>query len=412
MGVTVTVGKCYAHYLSGFQGSSGTAPTSTYLFRVGPDTLCYMTLFGGVENTVCYANLYSIGQMETDGAAYSAGATTKSAAIKTTPFKIILVSNALPSQIAGGTGPLDRFLMAAYDQDRFLVASANYIWVVNMATGAVTTNAITGSTHISSYDTVELGTARTSFTKQMAVSSSGYVGVPIVGYNAGVAVASWNAIINPLTGVVLAEGSTTAGTLSAIRAGLPASDAFFGVGSGYFYITVAAVATNISTGFGNAVAGSSDCGFFPVNPTSKLIVTHLGTNPEAFDYTNKIMSLTAASTWSQSATMATNSTNWAWLPGCGFLTASEYAMIQTSAFNTTGSGQNKILMCSTADGSILETINIVDQNGGQAHDTDIAAMTNTTTTIKSAAYEGDSASGTLFIADLFNYQPGNVGGAL
>lgn len=162
-----------AHYLAGFHGSTGTVPSTTYLRRVGPDHLAYLTIFGAGGSSTMWVNLYKISQMLTDGAAYSLGATSKGAAIKTQPYATVQIAQTFQVQITTSGHKYDRFVVGAYDETRFVIADCFYVHVISLVDGSVSTTAISGSSLMGNFTTHE--TSRGSLSRPLVVNPSGYI---------------------------------------------------------------------------------------------------------------------------------------------------------------------------------------------------------------------------------------------
>lgn len=168
-------GTFASHYLDGFTGSSGTAPTSSYISRVGKDTICYLTVFGAT----CYSSLYSIAQMATDGPAYSLGATSKSAAIKTQPYAVSLVCSSVVSTTQSGY-ILDQFKWAAYSDSHFVFVTSTEICMIALSDGSVSKHGFSSS-HSGSFDGFGI-VGGSDAANQCFVGSDGYISINLFGF--------------------------------------------------------------------------------------------------------------------------------------------------------------------------------------------------------------------------------------
>lgn len=395
----------YAHYLTGFQGSSGTAPSTTYLKRVGADALCYFTCFDTGSATTVYANLYSITQMISDGAAYSASATSKSAAIKTLPYSVTLIGTDFPVQenTAGKIG--DKFYCSAYDSTRFVVMTVSKSYVVTLSTGATSAHSITSS-HAGSYDSLTSGAGGGNASNVCVIDKDGNAVITAVGITASVPVAGWLMKINPITGATVLEG-TPASTYQVIFGAIK-SGGVFGTKSdvGYVYVSPTLTPTGVSGSFGEADVGVY---WLTTNSVDRVVLIHKGTNPEAYDYTNNVLQIATTTALATVSSMSTNSNALNYRPGAGFFSDSTFYVLQSVISSAT----LKLLAVTTASGSTVSTVSVTDTYGGQAHDTDIAAMTDGTMVYfgSTGGFFGN-ASGACFIPDMFWFNPRFINGAL
>lgn len=229
----------------------------------------------------------------------------------------------------------------------------------------------------------------------------------------------WIVKINPVTGATVAEstpevafpeliGCCTDGGYVAIQGGV-----------GFVYVpSSVGTATNITGSFGQAggVSGA-DINWFTTNAANQMVITHMGTNPENYDYTNKVMQIAATAAISQVSTLPSSLTDVhrAWIPGACFFSSTEFVMFYAGTpFQGPPNFDYQLWVVTTSTGTPAHQINVVDQYGGEAYDGDIAKMTNGTfVNSKVAAFDfPGNTTGACFVADMFWYAARFINGSL
>lgn len=370
-------GDCIAYYLEGFHGSTGTAPVSSSLHRVGRNHLCYIT---NVSNQI-WANVYRISDIFSGGGAYSAGATTKVAAIKASPIY----------SVNAGTGhsvQTSQFACCAYDDTRFVVMTGTTISIITTADGTKTTNSITGLT--GGYSSAYVSTSNSN---NCTVDSAGYIVATIIQQTPGTRTTL--ARINPITGAVSSMSTTTGtATFGYMRAPI-ATGGIVTNASLTYYLFAADLQSSSTLGSADLVAPGTD-DWNPVRSDDSVLVRNLTTLTNALD---RWLQNIVSGSWSQDWTTAPE-TN-------GDLRCSANNFFSDTVMYGLA-GQNgsffKLKKFDATDGTLDATIDIVDTYGGEAHDTDIADITDGTF--------GETSNSFRAIADIFWYNPQFINGAL